>query len=407
MIRSRRDALVLDDKAALQRVIDLMGIPGPPAKEGQVMEHIVAALRAAGVPESWIVFDEAHKRSPLGGEVGNLIVRVPGTVPGKRRLLMAHVDTVPICVGAKPIVKGNFVRNANSASGLGADNRSGTAAILTALIELMQQELPHPPLTFLWCVQEEVGLYGSRWVDTGLLEKPVYGFNWDGDLPNRVTIGAIGARRYTVQIRGIASHAGVAPERGVNALVVASLAIARLHADGWHGLVSKREGKGTANIGIVSGGNATNVVMPELRIEGEVRSHDRRFQAQMIAVYKKAFAEAAQAVTSVDGKRARVSFKDHESYRPFRLPEDAPVVRVAEAALRQLGLEPQRYVANGGLDANSMALHKIPTVTFGAGQRDVHTVKESMHIPSYLRACRLALYLATGGGSDEGGDART
>lgn len=362
------------------------------------MEYLVDAVRKAGVPDEWVHFDDAHRRSPFGGETGNLIVRLPGTQTGPRRLLMAHVDTVPICVGARPVVRGSYVRNENPSSGLGADNRSGTAAILTALVELMQAERPHPPLTFLWCVQEEVGLIGSRYVDTRLLEKPAYGFNWDGDLPNRVTIGAIGARRYTVVIRGIASHAGVAPERGVNAAVVAGLAVQKIYRGGWHGLVRKREGVGTANIGIISGGLATNVVMPEVRIEGEVRSHDRQFQAKMIAAYRQAFAEAATQVRNSDGKCAKVSFKDHESYRPFRLPDDAPVVSLAETAIRQIGLEPDRYVANGGLDANSMALHRIPTVTFGAGQRDVHTTKETMHIPSYLKACQLALHLATGAG---------
>ncbi len=397
MIRQRQSVLQLDDQDALERAVELMTIPGPPGKESEVQEYIVRVLRRAAVPESWIRVDDCHRRSPFGGETGNLIVTLPGTAKGPRRLLMAHLDTVPICVGAQPVLRGHYVRNLNSASGLGADNRSGTATILTALIEIMRRELPHPPLTFLWCVQEEVGLYGSRYVDVSLLQKPTMGFNWDGDLPQRVTIGAIGARRYTAVIQGVASHAGVAPERGVNALVVASLAISELHRRGWHGAVRKRDGQGTANIGIVAGGNATNVVMPELRIEGEVRSHDRAFQKKMIAAYKEAFNRAAQAVSNVDGKRARVKFKDHESYRPFRLREDSPVVTIAEEAVRAIGLEPERYVANGGLDANSMALHRIPTVTFGAGQRDVHTTRESMHIPSFLRACRLALYLAVDG----------
>ena len=395
---AKRPHVTVDADAAVERVLDLLAIPGPPGREAAVMEAIVATLRSVGLPgEAW-EFDDAHRRSPFGGETGNLILRLPGTQPGPRRLLMAHVDTVPLCVGARPRVSGSFIQNDNPQSGLGADNRSGAAAILTALVELRKQRLAHPPLTFVWVVQEEIGLVGSRELDVAKLGGPELCFNWDGDLPQRVTIGAIGARRFTVRVHGVASHAGVAPEKGVNALVVASLAIAALERKGWHGSIRKAEGTGTANLGVVSGGKATNVVMPELQIEGELRSHDRRFQKRMAAVYKQAFRDAAQRIRSAEGKRAKVTFQDQEAYRPFRLGEREPVVQVAKAAVEALGMRPELYVANGGLDANSMALHRLPTVTFGAGQRNVHTVKERLHVPSYLKACRLALLLASGYG---------
>lgn len=388
-------AVSVDDDAALERVLKLLAIPGPPGKEAAVMDAICEELRQAGVDERCWSFDDAHRHSPFGGEIGNLIVHLPGTRPGPTRLLMAHVDTVPLCVGAQPRVKGQFVVNQNPASALGADNRSGAAAILTALRELVRQGLDHPPLTFVWVVQEEIGLIGSRYLAVDRLQRPKLCFNWDGDEPGRVTIGAIGARRFTVQIRGVASHAGVAPEKGVNALVVASLAIGQLQRKGWHGLVRKGKQEGRANLGIVKGGNATNVVMAELTIEGELRSHDRAFQRTMAAAYKEAFRAACDRVRSIDGKRAKVTFRDQEAYRPFRIAEDEPPVRAACAAVRRLGLKPELYVANGGLDANSMALHGLPTVTLGAGQRNVHTVKERMHIPSFRKACRIALWLAT------------
>ncbi len=393
--RTRKTAPIpIDDEAALQRVMKLMAIPGPPGKEAAVMEAICAELRAVGLSDRDWSFDDAHRRCGFG-EIGNLIVHLPGTRDEPTRLLMAHVDTVPLCVGARPQVRGRFVVNSNPESGLGADNRSGAAAILTALIELLQQRLDHPPVTFLWVVQEEIGLVGSRYVAVDRLQRPRLCFNWDGDEPGRVTIGAIGARRFTVEIRGVASHAGVAPEKGVNALVVASLAVAELQRKGWHGLVRKGKKEGRANLGVVEGGKATNIVMDRLRIEGELRSHDRGFQRTMAAAYKDAFRTACTRVRSVDGKQAKVTFRDVEAYRPFRLDENELSVRAACGAVRQLGLEPELYIANGGLDANSMARHGLPTVTLGAGQRNVHTVNERMHIPSFHRACRIALRLAT------------
>ena len=119
--------------------------------------------------------DNAHKKTPLAGEVGNLIFQLPGTVRGPRRLLMAHMDTVPICVGAKPVRKGDVVRSADPKTGLGADDRAGVAVVLNTALEILRRKLPHPPLTFFWPIQEEVGLHGARYVQSSLLGKPQAG----------------------------------------------------------------------------------------------------------------------------------------------------------------------------------------------------------------------------------------
>src|SRR5439155_21250788 len=155
---------------------------------------------------------------------------------GPRRMLSAHMDTVPICVGSQPKVHGEFVRSSNPNSGLGADDRAGAATILTAALEILENKLSHPPLTFCWFIQEEVGLQGARFVQKSLLGKPAMCFNWDGGASEKVTIGATGGYRMTIEVEGLASHAGVYPERGVSAIAIASLAIADLARDGWHGL---------------------------------------------------------------------------------------------------------------------------------------------------------------------------
>src|SRR5205085_9905231 len=145
----------------------------------------------------------------------------------------------PICVGSQPKIDGGFVRSANRTTGLGADNRSGCATILTAALEILQHKLPHPPLTFCWFIQEEIGLQGARFVQRSLLGKPAMCFNWDGGACEKVTLGATGGCRMVIDAGGLASHAGVYPERGVSAIAIAALAIADLTRAGWHGLIKK------------------------------------------------------------------------------------------------------------------------------------------------------------------------
>ncbi len=159
--------------------------------------------------------------------------------------------------------------------------------ILNALLTILEHELPHPPLTFCWMVQEEIGLVGVRNLTTGKLGKPKLCFNWDGKLADMICIGATGDSGMLIQIEGIASHAGAHPELGVSAAVIAGKAIEDLSSNGWHGLVIKGKNTGSSNIGILSGGAATNVVMPELTIKAEARSHNARFREKILNEFKK------------------------------------------------------------------------------------------------------------------------
>ena len=185
-------------------------------------------------------------------------------------MLSAHLDTVPICVGCQPQRHGDLIRSANPNSGLGADDRAGVAVILNTAIEILQRGLPHPPLTFCWFVQEETGLHGSRCLTKSKLGKPAMAFNWDGGSPAKLTVGATGGYRMEIEIRGLASHAGNAPEWGVSAIAIASLAIADLHRGGWHGDVRKGRRRGTSNVGVIQGGDATNVVTDRVLVRAKL-----------------------------------------------------------------------------------------------------------------------------------------
>ncbi len=386
----------VDDQSAISLVMALMSIPGRSREESRVIEFIRAELQYAGVSPDCMELDTANRRIPKGGEVGNLIVRLPGTRRGPRRLLMAHVDTVPICIGSQPIRDGDIIRSADSSTGLGGDNRAGVAVVMTAVIELLRQRIPHPPLTLLFPVQEEIGLYGARFVSTHKLGAPKYCFNWDGGNPRFVNIGATGDYGIEIEIRGLASHAGVHPERGVSAIAIAALAIAELTENGWHGLIQKGRNRGTSNVGVIQGGEATNVVTPLLTLRAEVRSHDPVFRQRIVDAYRKAFDKAAKSVKSSEGVAGQVEFSVELKYESFRLDAAEPVVSLAKTAVSTVGLTPELCIGNGGLDANWMTAHGLPTVTLGCGQNDIHTIREWLDIPSFLTGCRIGLLLASG-----------
>ena len=383
-----------DLSAARRLVLELMAIRGGSGEEKDVADRIVKHLREAGCPKAAISFDEAHAKTPLAGNVGNLIVKLPGTLPGPRRLLMAHMDTVPVCLGAKPVVAGRFVKSGDPATGLGADDRAGCAVVLSTALEILRRKLPHPPLTFFFAIQEEVGLWGARYVKAADLGKPKLAFNFDGGAVEKITVGATGGHRLDIRIKGVPSHAGVAPEKGVSAVAIASLAIASLVQDGWHGLVTKEGKRGTSNVGVINAGSATNVVADSAALKAEARGHDVAFRNRIVKAIETAFKEAAKRIRSVDGKSGKVTIEGRLDYEAFRLDDDEPCVVAARDAVRAIGLVPRLEVSNGGLDANWMAANGIPTVTLGCGQMEIHTTNERLDLDAFEAACTVALRLA-------------
>ncbi|MBN2578101.1 MAG: M20/M25/M40 family metallo-hydrolase [Pirellulales bacterium] len=377
-------------------LMDLLAIPGVSGREGPVMQYLRKKLLAAGADPRALRFDDAHRRSPRGGQVGNLILRLPGTQPGPRRLLSAHVDTVPACLGARPVRRKNFLVPADKHTALGADDRSGTAVLLTTALTILEERLPHPPLTFLWTVQEEVGLYGSRYARVALLGRPQLAFNFDGGSADKVTCGATGGYRMTIRIHGRASHAGVTPERGVSAVVIAARAVARLDEEGWHGKIVRGDHTGTSNVGAIRGGDATNVVTPLVEVQAEARSHDPRFRCRIIRAIETAFQQAARKVKNARGKSGKVQIAGRLDYEAYRLREDDPSVQAAESAIRRRGGRPQRAISNGGLDANWLTVRGIPTVSLGGGQQNPHTTTERLDLLEFHKGCQTALWLATG-----------
>ena len=393
-------SIPLDISAAEDHLMRFLSVEGVTGHEADIAAAVSDALKSAGVPASAIRFDDANTRIPLPTETGNLIVDLPGTRSGPRLLFSTHLDTVPLCAGAKPRREGDRIVS-DGTTALGGDARTGVALLVVLAETLIKHKLPHPPITLLFTVREESGLHGARELNPADLGGPAMCVNVDGQLASDLIIGAVGQENWQAEIRGKASHAGVAPEKGISATLVGAIALVEALQAGWFGKVVKPDGRGTSNVGIFGGkdgkpaGDATNVVTDYVSIKGEARSPEASFATRIARGYGEAFAKAKEKVKDHEGNTAEVTFSHTVSYPPFRLAEDSPVVKRAVRALKSLGIEANCLFSNGGLDANWLDKHGIPTITIGAGQAEIHTLKEYVNLAEYEKGCRLGLIMAT------------
>ena len=393
-------AKIVDVDYATDMLIRLLAIDSVTGFEAAIGAAIVDELKKVGVPASAIRYDTVHQRIKLPTEVGNLIVDLPGTKPGPRLLFSTHMDTVPLCKGAKPRREGDRIVS-DGTTALGGDNGTGCAVLIALAKTLIDHKLPHPPITMLFTVREESGLHGARELDPKDLGGATMGFNVDSTHAAMLTIGAVGQQNWEVTIKGKAAHAGVAPERGISSTLVASIGLTEARRSGWFGKVVQPEGKGSSNVGIFGGkdgkpaGDATNVVTDYAHLVGEARSTDAAFAVKITEAFEAAFNKAKGEVKDADGNMAEVTFQSRTAYPPFLMSEDDPAVQRAKKAAKAMGLEPVTMVSAGGLDANWLVKHGVPTVTFGAGQAEIHTVNEYVVIPEFAQGCRLAVAIAT------------
>ena len=389
----------LDVESAISHLMDVLSVEGVTGEEAAIAAAVSEALKKIGVPASAIRFDDANTRIPVPTQTGNLIVDLPGTKKGPRLLFSTHLDTVPLCAGAKPRREGDRIVS-DGTTALGGDARTGVALLIVLAETLIKNKIPHPPITLLFTVREESGLHGARELDHKLLNGPAMCINVDGQLAAELIIGAVGQENWEVEITGKASHAGVAPDKGISATMIGAIALAEARAKGWFGKVVKGKEFGSSNIGIFGGrngkpaGDATNVVTDYAFLKGEARSPELTFAAKIVDGYEAAFAKARAEVTDHQGETGEVVFRRTVSYPPFRLAEDSAVVKRAKKALGILGIEPVMLFSNGGLDANWLDRAGIPTITIGAGQAEIHTIKEFVRLDEYEKGCRLGILMA-------------
>lgn len=301
--------------------------------------------------------------SKIGGNCGNVLGYLPGTVAGAPCLLFtAHMDCVEPCDNIKPRLTDGIVTSAGDTI-LGADDKSGVVAILEALRMVKEQNLAHGGIQVIFTVAEEGGLNGSKNIDPALL-KADFGYALDSSgSPGEIINMAPGQNKIDITVYGKKAHAGVAPEEGLNAIVLAGKAVATAK-DG------RIDFETTANIGCIQGGTATNIVPDIVQIKAEARSRSAEKLAAQTEHIRRVFEETVQA----SGGRCEV--KISKEYDAYVLPESAPVVLLARRAAEDLGLKPVIKATGGGSDANYFNSYGVPTAVLGTGMSKVHTTDE-------------------------------
>lgn len=387
----------MDRAEAIKTVMGLLSIEGQSGKELAVADFVRRELMRAGVDKRRIFLDKAHLNMPFEAECGNLIVEIPGKgrlMKERPRLFCAHMDTVSLAAGAEPVRRGGRILPKGETA-LGADDRAGVAVLVVLAKTLFEECQEHAPIVLVFTVCEEIGLWGSRYLPAKVLKRCAMGFSYDGSDPAELIVAAPSSDRYAIEIKGLAAHAGQHPEKGISAAVVFARAVANLQKKGWLGCISKGRQSGTSNIGVVSGGLATNIVMPCMKVEGEARSHSDAFLKEIGEAFKCEFVEAAERTRNASGRNARVRFKRERIYSAFELSEDSLPVQLAVRAMGELGLRVRLRRQFGGLDANWLNAKGLPTVTLGTGAHSPHDLRENLDIKEFLTACQVALGLAT------------
>lgn len=354
---------------------ELCRVDSAPRQERLMADRIRAELEDLG-----FAVQEDGAAAAVGGNAGNLIARLPGTRPGAEPIMLsAHLDRVPGGIGVKPQRQADRVTS-DGTTILGADDCAGLAAILEAVRTAREQGRALPPLEVVITVCEEVGLLGAKAVDVSRLQSRK-GYVLDAEGPvGAMVIDAPSSARIIATFTGRAAHAGIAPEKGISAIQMAARAIDRMK-------LGRLDEETTANVGIIKGGVARNVVPELCEVQAEARSHsDAKLDAQLNHM-----AGALEAAAAEFG--GRVAYNVERNYGGFRLDEGAPVVTHAVRAARSCGLRPELKKSGGGSDANVFNLRGIPTVALCTGYQKIHTFQEYMPIDELIRLAELTLAL--------------
>lgn len=302
-------------------------------------------------------------------ETGNLLGYWPGTggrAEDESVMLSAHVDTILPTHELEPVVRNGAVWSDGS-SVLGADDKAAVAAILEGIEAIAENGIAHPPVEVLLTVGEEVGHIGSKAFDVTRLKSKI-GFVPDAGGPvGQIILASPWAQHITVTFHGRGAHAGIEPENGRSALVMAARAVAALP---W----GRLDEDTTANVGKITGGEAPNVVASEAEISFEVRSLDEAKHRQAIDHILTICEQAARELGGSISHTVTIRICG------FRFDETDPIVERARLAVRAAGLKPSCTVSCGGSDANELNAKGLPTLVLSVAYRDIHSKEESMPI---------------------------
>lgn len=353
---------MIDEQRLLNTFLSLVCIDSPSGEEMTIAQELAKRLRQLGCT---VELDKVH----------NVVAKLPGQ--GAPLLLAAHMDTVMPGRGIKPVVKDGVVYS-DGTTILGADDKAGVAIILEVLQVVVEDKLPHPPLEIVLTAQEETGLIGAKHLDKSHLQANM-GISFDaGSAPGTIVVAAPSHDNLAAVVHGKAAHAGTRPEEGINAIRVAAEAIVDMP-------LGRIDEETTANIGVIKGGIARNIVPDRVELMGEARSRNPgKLQAQINKMVE-ALQKAAQRYdTTVDIEVVR-------SYEGYSFSTEDAIVKRLMAACRAVGIEPILTPTGGGSDVNIYNACGLQVVNLSTGLRKEHSTEEHVAVADMVTCARIVL----------------
>jgi tripeptide aminopeptidase len=353
---------------------ELAALPSPPGDERAVADRVGAYMTDLGLDVS-----EDDAGSKIGSNAGNLYARVGATGGGTPLFLCAHLDTVPPEAGIEPVLEDGMIRNA-AGTILGADNKAAVAVMLEATRRILSENRPHGGIELLFTPKEEVGLHGAAAFDHERLDARV-GYVYDQAAPiGEVILGAPYAHSMEFKFHGRAAHSGMYPEEGRSAIAAAAKAIADLK-------LGRVDDESSANVGLIDGGTAGNIVPEWCTFLAEARSHDSEKLADMV----REMLEAATFAASLED--CQVETEVHKSYSGYRFKRDDLAVRLASSALERSGYQPSYTLSGGAADANVFNERGLACVNLANGMAEIHTPDEHIAVADLERMVDVTLAL--------------
>jgi tripeptide aminopeptidase len=371
------DSLLLKEQV-IDEFCELVQIDSQPGDEAALADIVAEKLREIGMD---VYRDRAGEA--FGGNAGNVIGKPKGPMEGEPILLCAHLDRVAPGKGICPQLKGNRITSAGDTI-LAADDVAGITAILTGLRLARSSGSSVPAVEVLFTVSEEDRLKGAKFLDRSLLDSKM-GCVFDASGPvGRVVLQAPSQVKFDATVIGRSAHAALNPQDGINAIQVASKAMSELPF-GWV------DSDTTVNIGMIRGGESTNIVCDRVTISGEARSRGNKMKAERVAsdllnTFKTASAEA--------GAIAETS--QRVMYYGYEISEESRLIHLVKTAMEKTGRTMIAETSMGATDANILNSHGIQCVALGVGYEQVHSTCESIAVEELLASVELAYHLITG-----------
>lgn len=370
-IQAMKNLPPINRKRLINTFTDLLKINSPSFDEKKIGHFLAQRLTKAG----------CNVRFQDYGKSFNLVAVLKGNRASLPLMLSAHMDTIETTNGIAFAIEDDRIKSTGNTV-LGADDKSALAQILEVVTLLRENSIPHGDIEIVFSSAEEKGLLGARNLDfESIISKHALVLDAGGSVGN-IVISAPTHLRYSMTVTGRSAHAGIEPEKGINSIKVAAAIIAAV-PDG------RIDDETTANIGIIEGGTATNVVAKETFVQGEIRSHNRK----TLAATKKTIFEKARKTTGE--YRAQLTISNDLEYTAFRIPKNEPFLKYLSGVFRECGIEPNHVKTGGGSDANVFHQHGIMAVNISTGMQKVHSSEEFILLDDLYDGCAITLKAAS------------